>query len=428
LSRADRLKRLGRTAATYVAITLGTLVLFDVVLIASGLFPPETDPGDPEVGWLAARPTGEVRTDSCFNLTTGEAVTYVRNEDGFRTSWAAAELRARDDLLKIAVGGDSHTDLCERNADIHFGVMERELNRAGLESAAFSLAAGKYSPLQAYLAVRPALREYPSDAFTLNFYTGNDFLDMLRIDDRPHLVAREEGEYDIAPPIWYQLDPPGRQPRSRVLFTLRSLADRIGLRQTWVRVHYLRDTASEQGEGLFAVIRYMNHLRRGMAPELSYPAAFVAQILNQQIFFETFPGSRDESIERVRALLRMIRAENPGVILVMSPIPSYQLVGGEPVDPAFLRVLERVPVSYDGGRREEAELYEALRVISADEGWLFVDNLTALQAYEGDRRLYNEADYHIEPVASEIIGALQADVVRGHLEGQAQSEPDPPGA
>ena len=63
--------------------------------------------------------------------------------------------------------------------------MERELNSMALQSAVFAFGAGKYSPLQTYLAVREPIQQYSADAFVLNFYTGNDFYDMLRVDDRP---------------------------------------------------------------------------------------------------------------------------------------------------------------------------------------------------------------------------------------------------
>ena len=157
--------------------------------------------------------------------------------------------------------------------------------------------------------------------------------------------------------------------------------------------------------------RYMKDLWKARDKSVGYPDAFTSQMLNQQLFFHYFPSSKEESIRRTGALMAMIRAENPGIVLVMSPLPSYQLTGEQPVDSALLRTLDRVPVKYPDGVHQEKELYEQLRRLSAEQGWLFVDNLAALQGYKGSERLYNDFDYHLLPPASSLIGHAQATVI-----------------
>ena len=163
----------------------------------------------------------------------------------------------------------------------------------------------------------------------------------------------------------------------------------------------------------------MGDLRKSTAPHVGYYAAFTAQMLNQQLFFHRFAGSRDESIKRVRALLELVRRENPTLLLVMSAVPSYQLVQEQPVDEALLRTLERFPITYEDGVREEGGLYETLRGLAAETGWLFVDNLGPLRDYSGPERLYNDFDYHVRPVGSEIIGRNQAAAIAAHLRSGA---------
>jgi hypothetical protein len=68
--------------------------------------------------------------------------------------------------------------------------------------------------------------------------------------------------------------------------------------------------------------------------------------------------------------------------------------------------------------REERALYDSLQVLARETGWLFVENLRALQAYKGADRLYNNFDYHLLPPASEIIGRAQAAAL---LQGRAKS-------
>jgi hypothetical protein len=396
----------------YSVIIAATLFVIDRALIALKLFPPAYNYGHPDVGWVSADPTGKMVQEGCLDLTSKQIIRYTRNEDGIRTTHSASALRQPTAGYKVAVSGDSHTELCVPDTKSHFGIMERELNALGLHSSVFAFGAGKYSPLQAYLAVREPIKQYSANAFVLNLYTGNDFYDMLRVDDRPYL-ASGNGEYHIADPVWYRLDSPDKKRASRVLFLIESGFQKTGLRRVLLRLHYLRDVAASQNAGVGAVVGYMNDLRKSASDKVEYPHAFSAQMLNQQLFFHHFPGSREESLRRVKALLEIVRKDNPNVLLIMSPVPSYQLVNQQPVDSTFMEVVGKLPVAYDAGVAQEAALYDTLKQLSADAGWVFVDNLAPLRQYNGSELLYNRADYHIEPVASEIIGAAQArEIVR----------------
>lgn len=416
-------KRIAIGLLVYALVTALTLFVVDRVLIAMDLFPPRYDYGHPTVGWVSAYPTGRMVQERCANLTTKQPVVFTRNEDGMRTAHSAQELRQAPGVFKVAVSGDSHTELCEPNEKVHFGVMERELNSLALQSAVFAFGAGKYSPLQAYLAVREPIQEYSADAFVLNFYTGNDFLDMLRVDDRPYLEPVGNG-YRIAEPVWYQLHSPHKKRNSRVLFLTESAYEKSGLRRILLRVDYLGDVASRQNAGLLAVGTYMNDLRKAASEKVEYPDAFTAQMLNQQLFFHHFPGSREESLRRVKALLDLVRQQNPNRLLVMSPVPSYQLVNRMPVDSALLEVIGRLPITYESGVAEELELYQTLKRMALESGWVFVDNLPLLREYEGTEPFYNRTDYHIEPVVSEIMGKAQAREIVSRVRASRRCRPE----
>ena len=412
--RGSRFKRFLKMLAVYSAIIVATLAVVDLAMIALNIFPPHHTPGHPELGWVTGSPTGRVESVPCVENSTGETLRYARNEDGIRTAFPAERLKTDTALYKVAVGGDSQTDLCAPNEATHFGVMQSALTAAGIPAATFAYGAGKYSPLQAYLAIKKPAAQYHANALVLNLYTGNDVYDMLRLDDRPHFVKAGDG-YRIAPPIWYQEYPPGKVYRSRVLFVLESIARKTGIRNVLVRVRYLRDVARERRQGITSVVRYMNDLRKSASGDVGYSNAFSAQMLNQQLFFHHFPGSREESLARVRALLQLIRNEQPNVLLVLSPIPSYELVRQQPVDSALLKVIGRLPLTYEGGVREEGELYETLRRMAAEEGWLFVDVLAALRGYTGTARLFNDFDYHLLPPASDLVGRAQAAAIVGRI-------------
>lgn len=415
----SRTRRILVAAGTYAAIIATTLLVADGVCIALGLFPPTHNYGDPDLGWRSASPTGRMSFGQCVEFGTGVTIRYERNEDGVRTSLSNITIRADSGSMKIGVTGDSQTDLCAPNAEIHSGVLESELVSHGVPAMVLTFGAGRYSPLQGYLAFRKVLLPYRPQVLVLNIYTGNDFYDILRVDDRPHLALADSG-YRIAPPVWYSLDDPTIQRRSRVLFAIRTMADKTGVRHLYFRLAELRRLGAQQGAGMSAVLAYMHDLWLAREPSVGYSDAFTAQMLNQQLFFHHFPGSQKESLRRIEALLRTIREENPGLLLVLSPLPSYELTGEKPVDTALLQTLERLPLTYDEGVRQEGALYEQLREIASVQGWAFVDNLAALKSYRGTERLYNGFDYHLLPIASTLIGQAQAATILAVLRGVSE--------
>lgn len=394
----------------YSGMLVVTLVIFDLACIALGLFPPPRNEGDPQLGWRASRVAETRQEGVCQEFSTGETIRYARNEDGIRTSLNRADTLSGSAQIRIAVTGDSHTELCAPNEQVHSGFLESGLRANGIPAVALTYGVGRYSPLQDYLAFRTVLRPYRPDVLILNLYTGNDFYDQMRTDDRPHFVREGDG-YRIAPPVWYTLDDPTVRRRSRVLALLRTIGDRTGIRTMAQRYSYLRATTREHGATFGGTVGYMRRLLAARDPSLGYPDALTAQMLNQQLFFDAFAGSQEESLRRVEALLALARRENPDVILVLSAIPSYQLVGESPVDASLPRAAERIGFSVASGIAQEQALYDALKGMTERTGWLFADNLTALRAGRGGSRLYNDFDYHLLPRASEIVGRTQQSVL-----------------
>lgn len=417
--RRSRFARFFRGLLTYGLIIAGTLVVLDLLLRAFHLFPPSSDYGDPDLGWRPGPVTQTPLPGRCTAFWTGEQVQYQRNEDGIRTWLPRGAPRSDSAAIRIAITGDSHTELCAPNPETHFGYLESDLRSRAIPAVVLGYGAGRYSPLQEYLAYKTVLKPYAPDVLVMNVYTGNDFSDLLRFDDRPHFVSTDSG-YRVAPPTWYTMDDPARHPRSPVLGLFRTLFDKVGIRRAWLRFSSLRTLAVSQGKGTGTIIQYVRDLTRAREPSVGYSDAFSAQFLNQQLFFHHFPGAKDESIRRMREVMRMARRENPDLILLMSPIPSYELLDPEPLDSALTATLKRLPVSLQEGVAQERGLYEQLRVLAGEEGWLFVDNLAALESYRGGGRLYNNFDYHILPSASELIGRGEAQVLEPALHARTK--------
>ena len=403
-----------RSMLAYTLILGVTLVIFDLALIFLGLFPPQYERGEPDLGWATVAPRA-MPYDACMDMTANVRVDYFRNELGIRTEQTAEQLRADDSELVVAAVGDSHSDQCMPNADTHQGVLERRLAERGHDVLLLSNGVGRYSPLQAYLLFEKRLTPFDPDVLVLNLYTGNDFVDILRIDDRPHFVAEEDG-YRIAEPVWMRYADPDETYRSRLMFIARKLGDSTGIRDKWTRLKLLSQTAGSDSGSLADKWRYIRDIRKSVEPTVGYSGALSAQFLNQQLYFHHFPDAPAEALRRIDELLEAVRRDHPDLLLVMSPIPSYQLVtAANAIDQPLVDTLARLPVDDASCRELERSLYDALQSMAVEHDWLFVDNLAALADYDGDVRLYNDFDYHVTDVASLIIGDLEAQVIADAL-------------
>ncbi|HUL49841.1 MAG TPA: hypothetical protein VLT79_07515, partial [Gemmatimonadales bacterium] len=158
MTRSSVWRKVGGVA-TALGITAVTLILVDVVLILTNLFPPRYEYGDPDVGWLATKPAPGVHEDRCLD-PSGKWVRYYRNEDGVRTRLSLPMVQASHGTFKVAITGDSQTDLCAENALVHSGVLERALASHGVRAIALPYGVGRYSPLQDYLVYRKILKKY----------------------------------------------------------------------------------------------------------------------------------------------------------------------------------------------------------------------------------------------------------------------------
>ncbi|MCH9693215.1 MAG: hypothetical protein K0U72_01790 [Gammaproteobacteria bacterium] len=407
------IKRATKSALIYLAITAVTLAIFDLVLIATDTLPPVYEYGDPDLGWVTRAPaTGD--KDACMDMPSNVRIDYARNEMGIRTRLQRSELDSLQAGIKIAAVGDSHSDQCMSNEDTHQGVLQTELAARGLDGFVFSNGVGRYSPLQAFLLFEQRLEQFDPNVLVLNLYTGNDFIDILRVDDRPHFVSTADG-YEVSDPIWFRYADPSKNYRSRVAFIGRKILDMIGVRDKWIRLKLLGKTTGQENTSLVSRFDYISDIRRSVEPSVGYSGAYSAQFLNQQLYFHHFPASEAEAVRQISALMDMIRSEYPDMLLVMSPIPSYQLVTTGDVDEALMQTMQRLPIDNGTSRELEERLYNELRRLSNVHEWVFVDLLTPLRSYSGDGRLYNNYDYHVNRTASKIIGSTEASVIADNV-------------
>jgi hypothetical protein len=317
--------------------------------------------------------------------------------------------------ITAAMVGDSHSQLIFANRlDTHEFVLESALRAQGIPIEMISAGRGRYSPLQEYLLFKLELREeYHPQLLLMNFYSGNDFYDMLRPDDRPYFSRNEANAIVMRDPMWISfVNPDSRSwiERSRLLWGMDELASRLGLPRVVQRLRMVSAAADRPGHSLRETWRYISALNESQEPRLGYPAAFTAQILNQALFLKHFPESKDESIAFMRHLLALVRTENPGLLPVIAPIPSAAVMNAIPRDlrQSWRETLDRTSLTESGVAGVENELVDRLKAVSIEAGWMFIDLRDCLRGYQGTEDLYSSYDLHISAVASRMIGHCQA--------------------
>lgn len=375
-----------------LTINVGIFAAVDWTLVKLDLLTPPFEYGVSEVGF--GRPG--VRRSTDFGISR---VNNVSNS------------------LAVAMIGDSHSELpFENPLDSHEFVLESTLRAEGLPIEMISAGRGKYSPLQEYLLFKHDLRDaYKPRVLLMNFYSGNDFYDMLRPDDRPHFVRDETNAIVMKEPVWISYVNPDTRSwseRSRLLWSVDEITSRLGFPRVATRLRML-SAAGRPDRPRRDTLRYLAALRKSQEPRLGYPAAFAAQILNQAIFFQHFPESTQESIAYMRSLLQRARAENPDVLLILSSIPSAALMRAVPDDirDPWHGTLQRTGLTEEGLAGLENDLVDQLKSSTTEAGWLFIDVRGCLRSLSTAEPLYSSYDLHINVAASRRIGQCQAEAL-----------------
>jgi hypothetical protein len=389
--RSNRLAKCFKGFFVLAVVNLGLLLGLDLILVKLDLLGPPFAYGTPDVGF---------------------------GKPGVRTSAHHGVPRiSTPEAIAITMVGDSHSELVFGNPlDTHEFVLEAVLRDAGVPINMISAGRGRYSPLQEYILFKLQLkRAFAPRVLVMNFYSGNDFYDMLRPDDRPHF-ERDGQSIVIREPLWITYVDPSKRSwiqRSRLLWGIDELSSRFGLPRVITRLRMVSAAASQTDRPLTDTLRYLADLRRSEESRLSYPAAFAAQILNQALFFHHFPGSTRESLAFMRHLMQRIRAENPDMLLVFASIPSAALMDAIPHDVQRLwrETLDRTGLTEAQVGELENGLVNELKTAAVETGWLFVDLRDCLRAAPHSGELYSAEDLHISATASRLIGGCQAEAL-----------------
>jgi hypothetical protein len=142
------------------------------------------------------------RTFSWSEHPSGKMVQQTNNL-GFREDEATSEQKSANEI-RILVTGDSHTDGVVYNKESFPNQIEVMLNTDSTSTQLYNFlnaGAGYYGP-QNYLGVLQHYLYLKPDVFLVNLYTGNDFLDAIRIAAENGRLAVPERKNDYYEGLW----------------------------------------------------------------------------------------------------------------------------------------------------------------------------------------------------------------------------------
>ncbi len=330
----------------------------------------------------------------------GGEVALRRNAQGLRRDQDVALAKAPG-TPRIVVVGDSHTDGMTGNADTYPGQLEAALRQRGGPVEVLNAGVGRYSPWQSYLLLEEELVRFAPDAVVVALYVGNDLLDLLRPDDRPHLVLEGDRVVARGPEFIVFRDGPLQLWRKRsLLYRFYREQAEFTLERALLTVDLVRSLGGDWGD-VWAFLRGLQRCDR----------ALVSQSLAQVAYFVRFPAAEARAFQLMRHVVERHRAlaASRGYALRFLLIPSRVQVEG-----AFqLERLTRGYALFGLGPEHLADddrLHGRLQALLQELGQRVVDPLAALRADAApDRPLYWNLDDHVNLRGCAAIARALAD-------------------
>jgi hypothetical protein len=330
--------------AAFIAIWLiaGVLILEGAVRLLH--MQPRPGPYDPNVpdAELGMRPLPNLAQKAEFPEYKGVLILRTNNFGFYQAK--DTRIEPKDGVTRTAVLGDSFIAGASNAEDNIPSVLECILNRERPKAPVevLDVGAGRYSPYQCFIRMqRDVLRLKPKHIIVAE-YVGNDFLDMIRQDDRPYLVEKQDGTFEAHPPRFVTYDDPSLQPglldRSRLFAVLQGLAGPT-IRYQFSRVKIMSDNLSEYGYGPGAIAKYLMEVAK--LDRVAH--GMMLQILNQQVWFDHFPETLQLSLRINRHVIQLFRdmCQQRGIRLTYTVIPSKDMIEPELMKDVFARLQQK---------------------------------------------------------------------------------------
>jgi hypothetical protein len=361
--------------------------------------------GDPVLGFGPAR-----NAYSTFYFAEyGGMLTMKTNSLGFFEDADTAPVKAPG-TYRVAVVGDSQTAGECANSESYPNVLERMLNGSrNTESVELiNAGAGRYSPYQYLVKTKTKILPLKPDHLIVGIYAGNDFMDLLRPDDRPYLVIKPDGGIEHHRPDFSILDDPDQPPSlfasSRVVSFMRPILGPTVLYQIQ-RAKMLVHDASGHENSYLDVAKYMLEVKQLTDISLG----FMTQSLLQQVWFQHFPKTLPSAFLLNKYVMKQFRelcAAN-GIRLTYVIIPTKLEIEPE----QFADVLDKIARHNKSMTIEKLQAFEAgLRaetVRSCNElGIEVVDLQGELSTRRAGRRFYNPQEMHLTVAGNRAVALI----------------------
>lgn len=372
---------------------------------------PRSGPYDPNVpdAELGMRPLPNLAQKADFSEYKGTLILRTNNLGFYQSKDTALE--PKEGVMRTAVLGDSFTAGAS-NADDNFpSVLEQLLNQARPQTPVevLNVGAGRYSPYQCFVRMQKEVLRLRPRHIIVAEYVGNDFLDMIRRDDRPFLTENRDGSFEAHRPQFVTYDDPTQKPslleRSRLLTLLRSLGGPT-LRYQLSRVKIMSDNLSEYGYGSGAVLSYLAEIAK--LDRVAH--GMMLQILNQQVWFDRFPETLKLSLRINRHVIQLFRdtCHKRGIRLTYTVVPSKDMIEPEYMGEVFGRLKQKdnrwtseKVAAFDN--RLTDETMRACR----DLGVEYID-LRSIREAKAGSPLYYQEDMHMGPEGNHAAARILA--------------------
>lgn len=404
-----------RRWAARLALLLGGCA-FGALFLELGLrglrIQPSRGPYDPNIGdaVVGMKPVPSQTQKADFPEYQGTLILRTNNLGFYQEKNTAVE--PTPGVLRMAVLGDSFTAGVS-NANENFpSVLEQLLNEAHpLEPVeVLNAGVGRYAPYQSYVRLQHEILRLKPRHVIVAEYVGNDFLDMIRQDDRPYLTERADGTWEPHPPrfVYYE-DPsirPGILDHSRLFAILKGLAGPT-VRYQYSRVRIMRENLSNFGYGNGAIASYifevakLDRIAHGM----------MLEILHQQVWFDRFPATLDPALRVNREVIAMYRelCQRQGIRLTYTAIPSADMIEPELMRDTFAR-LQQHDSKWTPQRVaafDERLTNETMRACQ-ELGVEYIDLREGLRKRKTSSPMYYPRDMHMNPTAYRAVAETLA--------------------
>jgi lysophospholipase L1-like esterase len=414
---AGKLRRFGVGLAGWGASALITLLLLEVALRVVGIkpsaLPYHNNLGDAVLGMA---PEKNMVWEANFPEYGGKLVMRTNNL-GFYEEHDTALLPAPGVTRIVALGDSFTVGTCPPPENFP-NQIEQHLNTAAgsTKFEVIDAGVGRYSPYQYYVRARVDAIPLHPQRLLIAFYAGNDYLDIIREDDRPYLTREPDGRVKEHPPHFVVYRDPAEKPSwleaSRTYSVAHAALGPTLLYQT-SRVKLLYLNLSDAHRGLFEIGKYLKEVHD--LDKISH--GLMVQSLHQYVWFQRFPDTLPTSTAFTKYTLEKLHelAQQNGIALTVTVIPSKPAMEPEMLQSVFAKVTRHSPeLTIDRvAAFENARIDETLAMCRS-LGIDVYDLRRGIAQRRAGHVLYYSEDMHLNNAGN----ALVADLVAEYWESQ----------